>query len=109
MAVKSLSRISAGRRAVGFTLIEVAVTVAIIAVLAGLLLDRIMFYRDQAEQVAMQQVIGNLRSALHLQLALLLARNREQELLQLSQQNPMDWLAEKPSNYFGEISNAAPE
>ncbi len=90
----------------GFTLLELAVTVAIIAILSTFLLNRIMFYRDQAEEVAMQQVVGNLRSAMHLQLALLLARNREQELLQLAQQNPMDWLAEKPANYLGEIESS---
>ncbi len=90
----------------GFTLLELAVTVVVVAILTTFLLNRIMFYRDQAEEVAMQQVVGNLRSALHLQLALLLARNRDQELLQLAQQNPMDWLAEKPANYLGEIESA---
>ncbi len=92
----------------GFTLIELMVTIIVAAILASVLLDRMLFYRDQAEKVAMQQVVGNLRSALHMKLASLLARNREQELLQLAQQNPMNWLAEKPSNYLGEIdlSNA---
>lgn len=96
-------------RRAGFTLIELVVTIIVVAILATVLLDRMLFYRDQAERVAMQQVVGNLRSALHLQLTLLLVRNREQELLQLAQQNPMDWLAEKPGNYLGEIDVSTSE
>lgn len=91
------------RRRAGFSLLELVVAIAIVAILGGVLLERVMFYRVQAERVAMEQVAGNLRSALHLQLALLLVRNREQQIQELLQQNPMDWLAEKPSNYLGEV------
>lgn len=97
------------RRHAGFTLIELAVTVALIAILASVLLSRVMFYRDQAERVAMQQMIGSLRSGLHLQLAMLMVRHREHEIAKLAQQNPIQWLAEAPANYLGELDQVNEE
>ncbi|WP_338848460.1 type II secretion system protein [Massilia sp. W12] len=91
------------RRSAGFTLYELVLVVALVAIFIGVLFDRMLFYRDQAERTAMQQVIGNLNSALHLQLGLMIVRNREMELPLLLQQNPMNWLAEKPRNYLGEV------
>lgn len=86
----------------GFTLIEFALVAAIVGVLAGALLNRIVFYQRQAELVAVQQMVGALRSAMHLQVAKLYVSNRQAELPVLVEQNPMSWLAEKPGNYAGE-------
>ncbi|MES3021152.1 MAG: type II secretion system protein [Pseudomonadota bacterium] len=86
----------------GFTLIELAVVVAIIAILAGALLKRVTFYNEQAELAAMQTVLGALRGSLHLKAAQLIAKGRTGELTSLVGKNPMDLLAEKPSNYLGE-------
>lgn len=92
----------------GFTLIEMIVVVAIVSILAGFLLNRVSFYQEQAEKVAMEQVLGNIRSALHLQLAVLVARNKASDIPRLVKQNPMSWLAEKPSNYVGEYFSVQP-
>jgi prepilin-type N-terminal cleavage/methylation domain-containing protein len=96
-------------RHAGFTLIELAVVISIVALAAGLLLERMLFYREQAEKVAMEQIVGVLRSALHLQVASLLAKNGMNELPKLQGQNPMDWLAEKPTNYVGEYFAPKPQ
>jgi prepilin-type N-terminal cleavage/methylation domain-containing protein len=85
----------------GFTLIEVAVVVSIVAITAGLLLDRVLFYQEQAEKAAMEHTVGIIRSALHLQVASLMAKNRTNELSGLVDKNPMEWLAETPKNYIG--------
>jgi prepilin-type N-terminal cleavage/methylation domain-containing protein len=86
----------------GFTLIELVVVVCIVAILATALLNRVIFYMEQGEKAAMQQAIGTLRSALHLQIADLLVKGDMSAINRLADQNPMDWLAEKPGNYAGE-------
>jgi len=92
----------------GFTLIEFAMVVCIIAILATLLLNRLVFYNEQAEKVAMEQTLGTLRSALHLQVASYLLNGKSTQIAQLAEQNPMNWLAEKPNNYAGEFYTPKP-
>jgi prepilin-type N-terminal cleavage/methylation domain-containing protein len=92
----------------GFTLIELAVVVSIVALLAGILLSRGLYYQEQAEKVAIEQTLGTLRSALHLQVAGLLLNGKADEIAHLPDQNPMDWLAEKPKNYVGEYYTPKP-
>lgn len=92
----------------GFTLIELAVVVSIIAVLASILLSRLLFYHEEAEKTAMEQTLGTLRSALHLQIAGYLLNGKTEEISRLTEQNPMNWLAEKPTNYVGEYYSPKP-
>jgi prepilin-type N-terminal cleavage/methylation domain-containing protein len=87
----------------GFTLFELAITVAIIGILAAALLSRVTLYQEQAERVAMENVVGVLRSALGMKSAQLLAQGRTQEMSKLLTINPMDLLAQKPANYVGEV------
>ncbi|HEV2610306.1 MAG TPA: prepilin-type N-terminal cleavage/methylation domain-containing protein [Noviherbaspirillum sp.] len=93
----------------GFTLIELAVVVCVVALLATALLNRINFYQEQAEKAAMESTVGALRSALHLQMASLLAKSKEGDIPNLVRQNPMTWLAEKPPNYVGEYFAPKPQ
>jgi len=93
----------------GFTLIELAIVVSVAGILAGLFLNRIGFYQEQAEKAAMEQTLGVIRSALHLQVASLVAKGRESEIPNLLIKNPMDWLADKPKNYAGEYFAPKPQ
>jgi prepilin-type N-terminal cleavage/methylation domain-containing protein len=95
-------RPGAGRRHGGFTLLELAVTIAIIAVLAGMLLKRVTFYSEQAEIAAMETVLGSLRSGLHMKAGQMIVQGKAGELPTLVSKNPMELLAEQPSNYLGE-------
>ncbi|MES2318336.1 MAG: type II secretion system protein [Pseudomonadota bacterium] len=90
------------RKQGGFTLLELAVTVIIIAVLAGALLSRVTIYQEEAERVAMENVVGVLRSALGMKAGQLVAQGRGAELSKLLTINPMELLAQKPANYLGE-------
>jgi general secretion pathway protein G len=84
-----------------------AVVVVIVAIMATLLLQRVMFYEEQAEKTAMEQMLGTLRSALHLQIADRIVHGQMQQLHALAGDNPMNWLAEKPKNYAGEYYGPA--
>lgn len=88
-------------RPTGFTLIELVIVMAVIAGLTGVLINRVQPYQEQAEKAAMEQTLGTIRSALHLQIASRIAKGKVNEIPALAEQNPMDWLAEKPKNYLG--------
>ena len=92
----------------GFTLIELAVVITIVAILATALLNRVWFYQEQAEKAAMEQVAGALQSALVMQYGRLLTRGTESEVTALAAENPMNWLAKQPRNYSGEFYDPTP-
>ena len=93
----------------GFTLLELLICIVIVSILSGLLMNRVQYYQEQVEKAVMEQTLGALRSALHLQLASLVAKNRVAEIPLLAEQNPMEWLVEKPKNYLGEYYDARKE
>ena len=88
----------------GFTMFELAITVAIIGVLAAVLLSRVRLYQEEAERVAMENVVGVLRSALAMKAGQMVVQGKQQDLSKLITINPMDLLAQKPANYLGELN-----
>ncbi|BCK88572.1 hypothetical protein MIZ01_2377 [Sideroxyarcus emersonii] len=89
----------------GFTLLELIVVVSIVAILAGLFLSRIPYYQEQAEKTAMEQVVGALQSALVMRTGSLMVHGaaNAKELNALANDNPMNWLQQKPGSYAGEF------
>lgn len=96
------------KRIRGFTLIELIVVIIIIVVMMGLFLNRALFYQEQAEKTAMEDVVGTIQSALTLQYGQLATRGRPSDLDALVQDNPMNWLQKKPRNYSGEFYDPTP-
>lgn len=96
------------RSSSGFTLIELVVVITIIVFLAGMLLQRVWFYQEQAEKAAMEQVAGAVQSALVMQYGHLLTRGKEAEVKNLQAENPMRWLMQRPDNYVGEFFGLTP-
>ena len=92
---------SAVPRTRGFSLLELVVSLTLVAILIGVFLDRALYYREQAEKSAMEQVAQDLRSSVNLRVAELALANRFQELTALAAENPMELLARKPQNYRG--------
>ncbi|MCY0910423.1 type II secretion system protein [Massilia antarctica] len=95
-------------RSHGFSLLELAVCAVVIAVLTGVLLQRLLYYREQAELAAVEQLAGVLRTALVLKIGQLQARGKEADIPSLIGKNPIEWLAEKPRNYAGEYFAPTP-
>ena len=95
----------------GFTLLELIVVISIVAILAGVFLNRVSFYQEQAEKTAMEQVAGAVQSALVLRYSTLMVRGaaNEKELTALATDNPINWLQQKPHNYAGEYFDPTPQ
>jgi prepilin-type N-terminal cleavage/methylation domain-containing protein len=92
----------------GFTLVELLVVVSLVAILASMLFTRVLFYQEMAEKAAVQQVAGALQGALVLQYGHRLTLGMDGELNNISTENPMNWLAQKPANYLGEFNAIKP-
>jgi general secretion pathway protein G len=87
------------RRQRGAGSFEFALCAALAAVLAGVLLLRLLEVRVESERTAARQVAAAVRTAL----AVRAARAADgAELAMLAQENPMRWLARLPPNYLGE-------
>ncbi|MFZ5531373.1 MAG: type II secretion system protein [Pseudomonadota bacterium] len=91
------------RRPGGFTMFELLLVIAIVGILAAVFLNRVLWYQERAEKAAMEQVAAVVQSALNLQVAKLAVEGRLAEAGLLTSENPMNWLAQRPSNYRGEF------
>ena len=89
----------------GFTLLEMIIVIAMIGYLGTIVLDRLWKYRIYAEEAAVTATVGNIRSALGLEVAKLAVRGQIRKLPTLANTNPMLLLAQKPHNYLGEFDN----
>ena len=96
------------RSSKGFTLIELVIVITLIVFLMGIFMNRIVFYQEQAEKVAMEQVAGAIQSALIMQYGQVLTRGKPTDVAALVTDNPMNWLQKKPRNYSGEFYEPTP-
>lgn len=97
------------RRGSGFSLLELVVVIAIIATLSVFALTRLWQIQVDAERVAMEQVLGSLRSALGIKVASYFVQNDAAGVRSLLGTNPMDRLSEVPKNYLGALNGANPQ
>jgi prepilin-type N-terminal cleavage/methylation domain-containing protein len=99
----------APRSSKGFTLLELIIVITIIVVLMGFFMNRMMFYREQAEKTAMEQVVGVIQSALVMQYGQIMTRGKPSDVAALAQDNPVNLLQKKPRNYSGEFYDPTPQ
>ena len=93
----------------GFTLLELVIVIAIIVTLMALFMNRVMYYKEQAEKTAMEQVVGAIQSALTMQYGQIMTRGKPSDVAALAQDNPMNFLQKKPRNYSGEFYDPTPQ
>lgn len=97
-----------GRPSRGFSLLELVIVVCAIALLAVLAIERLWAMRVDAERVAMEQVVNNLRGALGIKVANYLAKGDLAGIRALEGSNPVDRLSEAPTNYLGALADPDP-
>ena len=97
------------RRQAGASRLELAVATILVALLAGVLLDRLTGWQGETERVAAKQLISSLRTALAMRSAEATARGGDGGLITLAHQNPMSWLQKTPVNYLGEYYSVPKE
>ena len=91
------------RRQSGFSAFELVAAIAIIGVLAGVLLQRMLYLQEYAEMSAMDLTIANVRTGLRYKTGDLLIRDKVSEISTLADENPFNWLQDDPQNYLGEF------
>lgn len=92
----------------GFSLVELVVVIVVIGILAAVMLRAYADYAERAERAAMERVVSAIRAALHMRVAGLLVRGADEAIVQLADQNPMDWLTDRPHHYAGSFAGTAP-
>lgn len=88
-------------------MLEFAVSAIVVGVLSGLLLQRLWYYQAEAEQVAVQATVSNVRSALEIKVAQGKLPGYRVDLTLLAEENPLNLLKAKPANYAGELFSPA--
>lgn len=82
--------------------LEFAVVAVVLAIMLGLLLQRVVEYQEQAEKAAVELTIRNLRSALRWEVGQRMIHGRGEDIAQLAGANPIAWLQRPPPGYVGE-------
>lgn len=90
----------------GFTLIELIVVVCLIAVFLSIALDRLRRYQESAEKSVVELTIASMQSGLQLRLAALLIKGDDKAIRSLDNANPVQFLADVPAGYKGEITGS---
>jgi prepilin-type N-terminal cleavage/methylation domain-containing protein len=90
----------------GFTLLELAIVIMLIGILASIFLSRMQRYQEFAEKTVVEATLANMRSGMRYRIAELMMNGRMNEMGSLSRENPMSWLKASPSNYLGQFAQA---
>jgi hypothetical protein len=90
----------------GASQLELVVSMVLFAVFLIVFAERAFYYQEYGEKAAMEMTVVNMRTGLRYKVADLIMNNRVSEIPTLADENPMDWLAEKPENYLGEFDGA---
>jgi len=93
----------------GASLFEFAVCTIVFAVLTGLLLERVLRYRAEAEREGVVRQVENLRSALLSRVLEAEISGNKTQLRALVGSNPVALLQRAPISYLGEFDNPSAE
>jgi len=93
----------------GASFVEFAVSIALMGIVVGVLLERALYYQEYAEKIAIESTAENIRTGLRYKVADLILASRMSEIPTLADENPMLWLGKRPPNYLGELESAPSE
>lgn len=82
----------------------IAVSLCLVFIFMGLLLQRVDREFDQAEQVQFEYRFAELKAAVRLMEATLVSQGKMQRADNFEGANPMDWLEDQSTHYLGEMS-----
>ena len=88
----------------GFSLVELAVAIAVLSALLYFLLDRVLYMQEMAEKVEMEETLRSINYGLRLEAASRLTRGPDPRQVPLEKENPIKWLSTPPRNYLGEYA-----
>lgn len=89
----------------GFTFLELIAVIIIVSILALFAFDRVWSLRAAAEQASVAQVVGNIKSALGLEVVRFALQGKMAAIAELENTNPIPLLAQAPTSYLGEKEN----
>lgn len=92
-----------------YSLVELVAAGAVVAAVLAVFLHQVRYYQEQAERSAVQSTVAALQNALAMRAMGFLLKGNPDQIGQLAQENPMDWLARQPSNYAGVFYGQPPE
>lgn len=84
-------------------LLEVLAITAFIGIISAILLNRLAYYQEAAEKANVELVISTMKSALRMRMASMMIEGRMAHYGKLADDNPMEWLEQRPSEYAGEM------
>lgn len=86
----------------GFSLLELAVCVAIVLAFAAVLLERMRFYQEAAEKARMELEVTTLKLAVQARIGARIAEHQPVDYPAMARENPVRWLDAPPMGYRGE-------
>lgn len=89
--------------------LEWVLALALVLALAAVALQRLLILTVEAERLAVELTLGNVRSTLRLQLAEHLIGGSTAELAQAAGRNPVGWVIDAPRGYIGIWDDAQAE
>jgi len=92
----------------GFSFLELVLVIIIIGLLLIVAIEKLLILKVEAERTAMETILGNLRSAISLQVADHITKGKVAELAKAHKTNPMVWLSVRPDNYIGVLDEPDP-
>jgi prepilin-type N-terminal cleavage/methylation domain-containing protein len=87
----------------GFTLLELIVSIALIAIFSSVLLDRLLYYQEAAEKANMDYTVNMLKLALQIRIGHLMAQNQVVDFMEVARENPVTWVDVEIPGYRGEV------
>jgi general secretion pathway protein G len=95
-------RLARSRSQSGFSLLELWVSVTVVLVFAGVLLERMLFYQEAAEKARMELVVTTLKLALQARIGAQIAEHKPVDYPAMARDNPVSWLDAPMVDYRGE-------